>query len=231
MLTCKRCGETKPQDHFYFQNKTNSFRRGACISCCAELAKERYSKNKVYVGHNKKNLMMPSMERLRGLFDYNQDGSLTRLISKGTLKAGSVTFGKKEKCGYRRIWVDSELYLFHRIVWQWHYGDDPKFIDHINQDRNDNRIDNLRRVDKNSNCRHQLLPKNNTSGFFGISLNKEKGIWNACISVDSKKLTLGGSKDIKKAVLIYNEACNKYHGEFGKKKIQHNLMELERRGL
>lgn len=231
MLTCKRCGETKPQDKFYFNYKTNSFRANACISCCAELAKERYSKNKVFVGHNKKNLPMPSMERLRELFDYNPDGSLTRLISIGTQKAGSITFGKKEKHGYSRICVDSCHYLFHRVVWQWHYGDDPKIIDHINQDRNDSRIDNLRRVDKSSNCRHQLLPKNNTSGFFGISLNRKKNIWYATICVNSVNIKLGGSKDIKKAVLIYNEACNKYHGEFGKKKIQHNLMELERRGL
>lgn len=231
MLTCKRCGATKPQDQFYKNISKGTIRTNACIACCADLAKERYSKNKVFVGHNKKNLTLPSMERLRQLFDYNTDGSLTRLISKGTQKAGTVTFGKKEKHGYRRMWVDGDLYLFHRIVWQWHYGDDPLFVDHINQDRNDNKIDNLRRVDKNSNCRHQLLPKNNTSGFFGIALNKDKGIWVAHISVNCKKITIGSSKDIKKAVLLYNEACNKYHGEFGKKKIQHNLMELERRGL
>lgn len=174
---------------------------------------------------------MPSLERLRELFDYNQDGTFTRLISCGNQKKGVIAKGKLEKHGYKRILVDGDHYLFHRIVWQWHYGDDPKFVDHINNDRGDSRIENLRRVDKNQNCQHQLLPKNNTSGFFGVSWYKKKSSWKVSITTNHVKKSLGQSKDLKTAVLKYNDACIKYHGEFGKKKVQHNIKELKRRGL
>lgn len=111
------------------------------------------------------------------------------------------------------------------------YGDEPKFIDHINNVRSDNRIENLRRVDKSSNCQHQLKPKSNTSGFIGVSRVRSSGNWTAKICVKSKSITIGTYSNIKDAVIAYNEKCNELHGEFGKSKIIHNMEELKRRGL
>jgi hypothetical protein len=176
-------------------------------------------------------LTLPTQERLRELFDYVDGGKLKRKVSAGNQKAGAVTTGKQESHGYCRILVDGDHYLFHRIVWRLIYGDEPKFIDHINNVRNDNRIENLRRVDKSSNCQHQLKPKSNTSGFIGVSKSKASTKWKASICKDGKPQTIGYFVDIKDAVLAYNEKCNELHGEFGKSKIIHNMEELKRRGL
>lgn len=231
MKICIKCNIEKPFSEFYKAPRNGTGYRGNCKSCAHIMHRERYTRSKNFAGYNQKNLTMPTLERLRELFQYNSDGSLTRLVSRGTQKAGTKTIGKLDPSGYRRICVDSNHYLFHRIVWQWHYGDDPEFVDHINNNRQDNRIENMSRVTKSNNTQHQLLPKNNTSGFFGVSWYKKKSTWKAEISLHGKKKYLGQSQDLKTAVLRYNEACNELHGEFGKKKIQHNVRELKRRGL
>jgi hypothetical protein len=231
MQTCKRCGIEKPLSEYYTSTRTTSGYRGTCKQCAHEQYKARYAKTKTFVGNNKKNLPLPSQERLMELFEYNGDGGLKRLVSAGNQKAGIIAYGKREKCGRRRLLVDGEHYLFHRVLWKLIYGNEPKFIDHINQDPSDNRIENLRQVDKCSNSRHQKLPINNTSGFFGVSWHADMGKWVSKICVNSKKVHAGYHTNIKDAVLAYNEKCNELHGEFGKSKIIHSMEELKRRGL
>ena len=159
MQTCKSCGITQPLTEYYKSNRTTSGYRGTCKKCAHESYKKRYAKSKTFVGHNQRNLPLPTKERLSGLFEYVDGGKLKRKVSAGNQRAGTVTSGKQESHGYCRILVDGDHYLFHRIVWRLVYGDEPKFIDHINNVRSDNRIENLRRVDKSSNCQHQLKPK------------------------------------------------------------------------
>ena len=208
MQTCKTCGIEKPLSEYYTSNRTISGYRGTCKSCAHEKYKERKAKNKIFVGSNKKNLPIPTQQRLIELFEYTDDGGLRRMISSGNQKAGTITYGKKESCGRRRILVDSNLYLFHRVVWKLIYGNEPKFIDHINQNPSDNRVENLRQVDKSSNARHQKKPKNNSSGFIGVSWYKSSSKWKASICVNSNYLSIGYYKNIKDAVLAYNEKCN-----------------------
>ena len=231
MQKCKRCGIEKPLSDYYTSTRTNSGYRGTCKQCAHEQYKLRYAKNKNFIGSNKGTLPMPSQARLHELFEYHQDGCFIRKVSAGNQKAGAKAFGKSEKCGRKRILVDGEHYLFHRVLWKFTYGNEPEFIDHINQDPSDNRIENLRQVDKFQNSRHQKLPKNNTSGFFGVSWYPSTQKWVCRICVNSKQIPIGYFTDIKDAVLAYNEACNKYHGEFGKSKVIHNIKELQRRGL
>jgi hypothetical protein len=231
MQTCKSCGKNKPITEYYKSNRTISGYRGTCKKCAHDSYKRRYAKSKTFIGHNKGRLPLPTKERLSELFEYVDGGMLRRRVSAGNQKAGTVTSGKKEECGYCRILVDGGHYLFHRIVWRLIYGDEPEFIDHINNIRNDNRIENLRRVDKSSNSQHQLMQINNSSGFFGVSWYKRHEKWRVGICVNSKSITVGYYGSIKDAVLAYNEKCNELHGEFGKSKIIHNMEELKRRGL
>ena len=231
MQTCKSCGVTQPLTEYYKSNRTTSGYRGTCKKCAHESYKKRYAKSKTFVGHNQRNLPLPTKERLSGLFEYVDGGKLKRKVSAGNQRAGTVTSGKQESHGYCRILVYGDHYLFHRIVWRLVYGDEPKFIDHINNVRSDNRIENLRRVDKSSNCQHQLKPKSNTSGFIGVIRVRSSGNWTAKICVKSKSITIGTYSNIKDAVIAYNEKCNELHGEFGKSKIIHNMEELKRRGI
>lgn len=224
MITCKACKESLPESEFYKSSRTISGLRGSCKKCCSTQAKIRYDKKKVFAGHNQQNLSMPTQKELKEMFDYHPDGGFIRKIPRGTQKVGDSVFGKLEANGYRRTPINYSLYLIHRLIWRWHYGDEPEFIDHINHDRTDNRIENLRKVSKSENARHQVLPSNNTSGFYGIRWHEyyaQKGVWVVSVTVNHKRKTKR-CKTLSDAIDEYERIANKYHGEFAKDKILHN---------
>ena len=105
---------------------------------------------------------------------YYKDGELywnytkPRAFSKHS-KAG----GKKiRNDGYRSIRIDGTALLVHRVVFALHKGYFPYMVDHINQDRSDNRIENLRPAthgQNNRNRRHET-----STGWTGVTKNREK---------------------------------------------------------
>lgn len=83
-------------------------------------------------------------------------------------------------------------YLLHRIIWLLKYGAFPENqIDHINHDRKDNRIENLREASNRENGLNQSLSSNNTSGVNGVYFNNPCKKWHARIKVDGKNKNLG----------------------------------------
>ena len=86
----------------------------------------------------------PSQERLRELFDY-RDGKLIWKVRRQRIKIGDV-FGGPEASGYLRGCVDGVEFKVHRLIWVWHHGDIPEglVIDHQNEIKADNRIENLK---------------------------------------------------------------------------------------
>jgi len=101
--------------------------------------------------------------------------------------------------------------LLHRLAWYVTYGYMPDTIDHINYDRSDNRIENLRDCSLADNVRN-ARPMGGTSKFKGVSLHAGK--WRARIYTDVEQKYLGRFKTEEEAAKAYNEAAIKYHGEF-----------------
>lgn len=70
----------------------------------------------------------------------------------------------------------------HRIAWCLHYGSWPDHdIDHLNGERADNRISNLRDVTPTENMRNKRLYKTNSSGVAGLRWSKARERWIAVI--------------------------------------------------
>lgn len=139
---------------------------------------------------------------LRQLFDYNPDtGLFTRTVTKNSNAkigdiAGSVTDG-----GYITISIGGEVFRAHRLAWLYMYGEFPKNeIDHINHNRADNRICNLRDVTRKENGKNRALSKNNKSGVCGVSWYKAGNKWQAGIKIDHRRIHLGHFTKFHEAV-------------------------------
>lgn len=93
---------------------------------------------------------------------------------------------------------------------------EKRTVDHINGNPLDNRKSNLRICLQSQNSRNSKLPKNNSSGFKGVSWIKANKKWEAYIHFNYKKISLGCFYDRRSAALEYNKAAIKYFGEFAK---------------
>jgi len=93
---------------------------------------------------------------------------------------------------------------------------DGMFTDHIDGDGLNNQKYNIRACTSEQNGRNSRTPKNNTSGYKGVSWRKEKKDWLARIMVSGKSVHLGCFEKKSDAVVAYNEAAKKYHGEFAR---------------
>lgn len=87
-------------------------------------------------------------------------------------------------------------------------------IDHIDGNPKNNKWSNLRLATNTQNSRNSSKPKNNTSGFKGVSFVSRLNKYRATIMVNRKSIHLGCFSDVKDAVLAYNEAAKSYFGEF-----------------
>jgi hypothetical protein len=159
---------------------------------------------------------MITQERLKELFDY-QDGNLVWKINRGRLaKAGQVAGNFDEKLGYIRVGMSRKSYLLHRVIFMYHHGYLPEFLDHINGDRVDNRIENLRPATKDENCRNRCSHKNNTSGEKNVSWHIGKKKWGVSLHVNGAKRHFGDYEDLELAALVAAEARDKFHGAFAR---------------
>lgn len=144
--------------------------------------------------------------RLKVMLRYDPDtGIFTRKTSNGGFKIGSVA-GATSLNGYRNIMVDNKSYSAHSLAWLYVYGKFPEYvIDHINHERSDNRIENLRDVKHSINCKNIRLTKNNPSGVPGVTWEKERKRWRVCIYVDNKRQRLGDFTCFRKAIKLRKE--------------------------
>ncbi len=148
-------------------------------------------------------------ERAHELYQY-MDGVLVNKIGRQRAPKGAVV-GTPDGNGYLIAMADGVRIKVHRIVWLMHYGSWPtKAIDHVNGDRSDNRIENLRDVDQLENSRNQQRRSTNSSGVTGVFWNYIHRKWQASISVEGKKIFLGRFSDICAAEKARKDAEAKY---------------------
>lgn len=132
---------------------------------------------------------------------------------------GKKAFGKPKKNGYLRTSILGLTYYAHRLAWALHYGEWPVAeIDHINGDRADNRIINLRSVSHVENCRNLSKPINNTSGVIGVSWSASREKWVAYIDDAKGRIPLGRFTEFHEAVIARKaaETALRYHPNHGK---------------
>jgi hypothetical protein len=167
---------------------------------------------------DKKNEQLLTFDEVVRVLEYN---SLTGIFTwkvdrdsgfwKGAIKAGTLAGDIQKRTGYHRIMINNIRYFSHRLAWLISTGDFPnEFIDHINGNRSDNRLINLREATKQQNNRNACKRKDNTSGIKGVSWHKASSKWAARIG--NKHLGLFVSKE--EATAVREEEVKRRFGEF-----------------
>lgn len=133
-----------------------------------------------------------------------------RVAKKGIVKG--MQAGSFDAHGYGQIVIDRKVYKEHRLVWLYKNGSFPDGqIDHLNHDRRDNRIENLRVVSNTENQKNKPIPRNNKTGYVGVSFSKSAKKYEAYITVNGKRKNLGLHETAAQAF----EAREKANKEFG----------------
>ena len=153
-----------------------------------------------------------TVEYLRSVLDYDPaTGVFTwKVRTSRRVKVGDVA-GCQSGHGYLRIAVQSRLYKAHRLAWLYVYGAWPKDqLDHINRNRSDNRISNLREVTNKQNGQNASKRSDNTSGHPGAYWDKRRSKWVAQIAHNQKQIHLGYFTNIEEAVAARKAAEKLY---------------------
>ena len=156
--------------------------------------------------------------RLLHLLSYNeQTGQFThRQQSSNRIKAGDVS-GYVDSLGYWALKIDRGRYKGHRVAWFYVHGKwPPQEIDHIDGNKLNNAIANLRLANRAENVRNRGTPRANTSGYKGVSFHKHQQKWRAYITANGRQHSLGYFDNREDAARAYAAAVPEVHGEFGR---------------
>ncbi len=150
------------------------------------------------------------------VLDYNQiTGLFTWRVRLGGGAVAGSTAGYKDADGYIFIRAFGKLYRAHRLAWlflkgAWPTGD----IDHHDCNPSNNAELNLREASHSNNLCNRGKQSNNTSGFKGVTFDKQTGRFKAQIGIGNINVSLGRHATKELAFAAYTAAAKELHGEF-----------------
>jgi hypothetical protein len=164
--------------------------------------------------HNReKRARIETKEYLDRILDYNpHTGQLTWRVLWPNRRAGTINTD-----GYIKVVIERLDFKAHRLCWIMYYGSAPQrgaHIDHMNRNKKDNRISNLRVCGAKENQQNANTPKNNTSGYKGVAKVRKSPKFRAYICVNRKQIHLGMFDTPEEAHSAYCQAATSYFGEY-----------------
>lgn len=148
---------------------------------------------------------------IKEVMSYDPDSGLfTRLVSSSNSAAGKI-LGSKHSEGYVVINILGANRLAHRLAWLYVHGEMPNgHIDHINGDRSDNRLANLRCVTNSQNMQNRRSArKSSGTGFLGVT--KSRYAFTTMIRANGKSIHIGSFKTAELAYAAYLDAKRRLH--------------------
>lgn len=155
------------------------------------------------------------LEVLLSVLAYNEDSGEVYFTFPLKSRNGSFIEVRTKPTGYKSITYCGFRFFVHRLIFLLKGLPEPLIVDHVNQDKSDNRWVNLRSVNKRQNNTNQGLRKDNTSGYKGVYYHKDNKSWMSRISLNGKMVYLGSYPSVEEAANAYDKAVSTYHGEHG----------------
>ncbi|MCB0627989.1 MAG: HNH endonuclease [Saprospiraceae bacterium] len=212
----------KPLDDFYNRASARDGKMSRCKDCQNAITKAHRIKKtcavpavglQLFVNAGDKMYHGVTQSMLRYCFEY-RDGVLywKNKILKSPRKVGDVFGGSVNNSGYIRCGFMGKDWLVHRAIFFYHHGWLPEFIDHIDGDKTNNKIDNLRMCTHSQN--HGNNTKRNTkssSNYKGVSRNAA-GNWRARVKAGGEQIYIGSFRSELAAAKAYDSCAR---GLFG----------------
>jgi len=155
---------------------------------------------------------MITQAELKNLFDY-VDGQLIAKTNNNTRKAGDALRSITGK-GYLSGRINGRTYRVHRLVFLYFHGFMPPQVDHIDGNRQNNHIENLRKATSAQNNQNRMAT--GASKIKGVVWHKQSKKWVASICINRKSVHLGSFEKIEDAAQVATDARKKLHGEFAR---------------
>jgi len=155
---------------------------------------------------------MPSSDELNRELRYDPlTGELYWRVPRRNRKMGLRAGGVKGR--YRFITIDGVNYLEHRVIWVMVHGGIPpgKEIDHIDMDRYNNKLENLRSVTRRENVLNSGVASSDCSSYYGVTKSKTPGKYTAGFFISSNRVHLGTHTTEESAYNAYCQAVIEYN--------------------
>jgi len=138
------------------------------------------------------------------LFDF-QEGMIYKFV-KSRKEWQLIDYSDKK--GYKRIKINSEHFLQHRVLYKYFHNIEDMgglIVDHIDKNRINNCINNLRLITHNGNRANCNSAKNSSSKYVGISWHKNTKKWLARVGINKRKINLGSFLTEEQAALARDQ--------------------------
>ena len=124
--------------------------------------------------------------------------------------------GVLHHAGYIKLTLKSKPVVAHRLAWAMFIGDPPPEIDHINGDRADNRLENLRAATRAQNMHNAKTKHLSSSGHKNVQWDSESGKWRVRVRVDGVRHHIGRFSELEDAVDAAQKFMREHHKEFAR---------------
>lgn len=153
---------------------------------------------------------------VKSLFTYNTGELYWKISPSKRVKIGDKVGSLNKYTGYKHTKINKQYYYVHRLIYLYHHGFLPEEVDHIDTDKNNNNITNLRKSTHQQNNWNQPLRKTNTTGHKGVSFNKKRNKYECYCCVDGKRYKLGYFDNLSDAVNTVMKFRELQHGEYAR---------------
>lgn len=143
---------------------------------------------------------MITHKELFDLFEYD--------LKTGHLLRDGKPVGTPHSLGYLKVKLQQRTYFVHRLVFMYCYGRWPIRVDHVDRDKTNNRLENLRECSHETNNANRGLMQSNSSGFKGVHWSKSANLWRSQVGYK----VIGHFKDKKEAAVAYDKAAVEQYG-------------------
>jgi hypothetical protein len=158
-----------------------------------------------------------TQEYLHSILHYDPiTGVFTYKVKRSSRALKGAIAGAKDRRGYLSIKIDYVAYYAHRLAWFYIHGEWPKDqLDHVDGDKTNNALHNLREATAAQNTHNRPTPRNNKTGFKGVDLTRG-GKYRAAICIGYQHRFLGYFDTAEEAHAAYCKAAQELHGEYAR---------------